>query len=92
MVKRLGGAQHHDIPQNTTHMNTPAATIDASRCPLCGQANHCAMEVERATGQPQPPCWCTQADFPPELLDRLPPAARRQACICPTCAGPAASG
>lgn len=62
------------------------ATPDPGRCPLCGQANLCAMEVERATGQPQPPCWCTQVDFNRAALDRIPQEARRKACICRACA------
>ena len=66
-------------------MSLPTAA-DPSRCPLCGQPNQCAMEVELASGRPQPPCWCTQVDFTPELLDRVPASARRQACICRACA------
>ena len=57
-------------------MSRPAAILDAARCPLCGQANQCALEVERATGLKQPPCWCTQVDFNREVLERLPPEAR----------------
>ncbi|TFZ06631.1 hypothetical protein EZ313_08410 [Ramlibacter henchirensis] len=64
-----------------------AATPDATRCPLCGQPNRCAMEVERETGRPQPPCWCTQADFDPQALRALPEEARGRACICNGCAG-----
>jgi hypothetical protein len=63
-----------------------AATPDPTRCPLCGQVNRCAMEVERETGAKQPPCWCTQVDFSEELLSRVPPQARRTACICASCA------
>jgi hypothetical protein len=55
-------------------------------CPLCGQANRCALEVQRATGQEQPPCWCMQVDFGADLLARVPAEARRLACICPACA------
>ncbi|OSZ63946.1 cysteine-rich CWC family protein [Hydrogenophaga sp. IBVHS2] len=62
-----------------------SAPVDPTRCPLCGHDNRCAMELERATGQAQPPCWCTTTTFPPELLDRLPEAARGQACICAAC-------
>ena len=63
---------------------------DASRCPLCGQPNLCAMEQARLTGQPaNQPCWCTQANFSAELLSRVPEAARRQACICARCASQA---
>jgi hypothetical protein len=62
------------------------ASFDPSHCPLCGHSNRCAMEVERATGQPQPLCWCTQLTFEPALLDRVAPQARSLACICPACA------
>lgn len=55
-------------------------------CPLCGQGNQCAMEVERETGGKQPPCWCTEASFSAELLARIPDAQRHQACICARCA------
>ena len=55
-------------------------------CPLCGQPNRCAMEVERETGQPQPPCWCTQVEFGADLLARVPADAQRLACICAECA------
>lgn len=55
-------------------------------CPLCGRPNACAMEVERVTGASQPPCWCMDVDFGAELLARVPPAARRLACICARCA------
>jgi hypothetical protein len=60
--------------------------VDASACPLCGQANRCAMEVERETGVKQPPCWCTRVDFSAELLARIPEASRRKACVCQACA------
>ena len=66
---------------------SPIVTLDPCACPLCGQANQCAMELERVSGVKQPPCWCTQASFSAELLARLPEAARQQACICATCAG-----
>ncbi|AMO23382.1 cysteine-rich CWC family protein [Ramlibacter tataouinensis] len=62
--------------------------LDPSRCPLCGQLNRCAMEVERLTGEKQPPCWCTQVDFSTGLLARVPAEAQRLACICPACARP----
>jgi hypothetical protein len=44
------------------------------------------MEVERSTGEKQPPCWCTQVDFGAELLARVPQDAKDRACICPACA------
>ncbi len=61
--------------------------VDPARCPLCGGPNGCAMEAQRATGQPQPPCWCTRATFSAELIGRLPEAARGKACVCARCAG-----
>ncbi len=60
---------------------------DPTLCPLCGQANQCAMELERVSGVPQPPCWCTRVGFDAALLARLPEPARGQACICAACAG-----
>jgi hypothetical protein len=44
------------------------------------------MEVERTTGQKQPPCWCTQVDFSADLLARVPAEQQRLACICADCA------
>ena len=67
-------------------MSNEAMTVAADRCPLCGRTNQCAMEVERATGVKQPPCWCTQVDFSAGVLDRLPAEARGKACICEACA------
>ncbi|QDL53228.1 cysteine-rich CWC family protein [Rhodoferax aquaticus] len=65
---------------------SPKSTNNASHCPLCGQANQCAMELERTTGQAQGPCWCTQATFPPELLAQVPVEQQGVACICARCA------
>lgn len=60
--------------------------IDPSRCPLCGQANRCAMEAERLTGVEQPPCWCTQVHFGAEVMARIPAQALGQTCVCAACA------
>jgi hypothetical protein len=49
------------------------------------------MEQALASGQPQPPCWCTQVDFSAELLARVPPAAQGLVCICEACARAQAS-
>jgi hypothetical protein len=68
-----------------------SAGSDPSRCPLCGESNRCAMEIERETGQAQPPCWCMDADFnfSEALLARVPAEKRRLACICARCAAQA---
>ncbi len=71
-------------------MSTPPR-IDPTRCPLCGQSNQCAMEVEKATGQKQPPCWCTQATFSADLLARIPDELRNQSCVCAACAAKSTS-
>ena len=59
---------------------------DPVQCPLCGQPNRCAMEVEKETGRKQPPCWCTGVTFEPSTLALIPPASRGLACICGACA------
>jgi hypothetical protein len=59
--------------------------VDPSRCPLCGEANICAMQAERRTGEPQPPCWCTRATVAPGLLAGMPASAQGMACICAAC-------
>ncbi|MDP1685425.1 cysteine-rich CWC family protein [Hydrogenophaga sp.] len=64
--------------------------IDPTRCPLCGQDNRCAMEIERTTGVKQGPCWCVGARFSPELLQRVPAESAGQACVCARCASAAA--
>jgi hypothetical protein len=46
------------------------------------------MEIERATGHKQPPCWCTQVDFSAGLLGRVPEERRARECICAACARP----
>ncbi len=62
------------------------ASVDPSRCPLCGQPNACAMHAAQTSGEPPQPCWCVSQTFSAELLARVPVQAQRRACICPTCA------
>ena len=52
---------------------------DAARCPLCGQANACALALpsDERPGE----CWCVSRRFPPELLAQATP----KACICRSC-------
>lgn len=58
------------------------AALDASRCPLCGQANGCAVMA----GLPPAECWCMATPIAPAALEAIPPAQRRLACICSRCA------
>ncbi len=67
-------------------MPLDASPLDASVCPLCGKANLCAMELEKATGIAQPACWCTGLKMDAELLAQIPAASRNLACICQACA------
>ena len=63
----------------------PPARLDPSRCPLCGGDNRCAMEIEKATGQAQPPCWCVGLPVSTERLASLPTELQGQACLCGDC-------
>ena len=56
---------------------------DMTLCPLCGQPNNCATEIEKSKGQNQEPCWCVSMEFPKELLAQLPYDAA--GCICTKC-------
>ncbi|MBK6854826.1 MAG: cysteine-rich CWC family protein [Burkholderiales bacterium] len=69
------------------HDAASATTVDATRCPLCGGANNCA--VVAADGQPAE-CWCRSLTFTTELLAQVPAAQRGRACICAGCAAQAA--
>jgi hypothetical protein len=60
-----------------------SSLLDRSVCPLCGQKNQCALEIEKLTGEPQPPCWCVGQEFPKELLEKVP--VQRMACTCLEC-------
>ncbi len=71
------------LHENAGMSTAPAA--DATRCPLCGAPNACAMEIARATGLAQPPCWCMAADFSDVFRAGMPTDARGLACICANC-------
>jgi Cysteine-rich CWC len=66
-------------------LEKPSA-LNQSLCPLCGNANQCAMEIEKTTGVKQAVCWCVGMDFSADLLGQLPPESQASACICATCA------
>lgn len=76
-------------PRNLFSMTAPIAMsklVDPALCPLCGEANVCAMETARQTGAAPAPCWCLSVDFTAALAKPLPDAARGVACICARCA------
>lgn len=55
---------------------------DTTRCPSCGQPNECAM----AAGRDPESCWCMSVSIDPDVIARLPEAARGKVCICHRCA------
>lgn len=57
-------------------------------CPLCGGPNGCAPA---ASGTFDTPCWCKDASFSAQLLERLPEVLRGTACVCRACAARAAA-
>ncbi|NBS82823.1 MAG: hypothetical protein EB017_14055 [Betaproteobacteria bacterium] len=65
----------------------PAHRIDPTCCPICEQANACAMEVAKSQGLAEAEsCWCMTASFSPELFANLPESLLGKACICANCA------
>jgi len=70
-------------------MSAAPAILDTTRCPLCGGDNRCAIELARATGIAQAPCWCMDVGMTPAsrqvLLQRIPEEARGLACVCAAC-------
>lgn len=69
------------MPSDTLNHTLP---LDPSRCPLCGQANQCAITA----GLLPESCWCMQTPVSQDALAQLPSEARGKACICPVCAQP----
>jgi hypothetical protein len=54
--------------------------LDAQRCPLCGEVNHCAVALGRGE------CWCFNVEISDEVIARIPPEAQQRACVCASCA------
>ncbi len=62
--------------------------VEATRCPLCGADNRCAVQAARDVPEAAAiqDCWCMVTDIAPGVLDRIPAAQRGRACICAQCA------
>ncbi|TFH30308.1 MAG: hypothetical protein E4H00_05380 [Myxococcales bacterium] len=56
---------------------------DATKCPLCGGSNACALASSEAAEATE--CWCVRETFPATLLKRVPDESRNRACICRQC-------
>ncbi|HRI16626.1 MAG TPA: cysteine-rich CWC family protein [Verrucomicrobiota bacterium] len=52
------------------------------RCPLCGELNGCQRPSPSLDHES---CWCEGAEFPADLRDHVPRAARDRACVCRRC-------
>lgn len=83
-VRQPTGVPMHGAPCRAHPTMTTPPIPTALQCPLCRQANQCAV----AAGLPPETCWCMTASVAPEALAGIPAAARGQVCICPLCAQP----
>ena len=63
-------------------MRQPIDTSDQTRCPICGEANECAV----AGGRPPESCWCMTATMDTAALQSIPAEAQGKVCICAGCA------
>ncbi|MGB5222925.1 MAG: cysteine-rich CWC family protein [Polyangiales bacterium] len=63
-------------------MSKPIDTRDETKCPLCGDANECAIAAGRAPES----CWCMTASMDPAALQSIPVEAQGKVCICARCA------
>lgn len=68
-------------------MTEASEQTGAIRCPLCGEANGCAI----AAGRDPESCWCMTATIDPGLLESVPAEARGKICVCPRCASKSAA-
>jgi hypothetical protein len=59
----------------------PNPGVEASKCPLCGGPNQCALAADPSATQ----CWCDTEKFPRELLAQIPAKAVGRTCICQKC-------
>ncbi|MEM7437043.1 MAG: cysteine-rich CWC family protein [Myxococcota bacterium] len=63
-------------------MTDTSNELDTTRCPLCGEANECAI----AAGRDPSSCWCMSAVMDAGALARIPAEAQGRVCICARCA------
>ena len=52
--------------------------IDETICPLCREENGCMAHSDSR-------CWCVDVKVPQALIDLVPEALQRKACICRSC-------
>ncbi|MDD2708408.1 MAG: cysteine-rich CWC family protein [Verrucomicrobiae bacterium] len=57
-------------------------SVDPSRCPICGQPNHCRLAKEEPGSAP---CWCASQKIGDAVLRHIPSFALRRVCVCRSC-------
>jgi hypothetical protein len=62
---------------------------DSGTCPLCLQANRCAVA---GSGDASRPCWCESVVVAPELRARAATSGGARRCICADCVRSAGIG
>lgn len=71
-------------------MNQNNSSNDDDLCPLCGEANLCAVSEDPAASD----CWCRHTAIPEAAIAAIPATASgekiRKQCICQRCAERAA--
>lgn len=69
-------------------MTEQSDSSNATKCPLCGEANECAV----AAGRDPESCWCMTATISPTAIAAIPAEAQGKVCICPRCASGTPAG
>ena len=62
------------------------APLDLQICPLCGDANSCAMATSSTDDQTPLDCWCMTVKFDAMTLAKIPNSLQNKVCICKLCA------
>jgi hypothetical protein len=63
-------------------MTGQSDSSDTTKCPLCGEANECAV----AAGRDPESCWCMTVTMSPTAIAAIPAEAQGKICICARCA------
>ena len=60
----------------------PATALDEGHCPLCQQANGCAIAADREAAA----CWCQHQSIEPSAIAAARQLGAAKRCICQRCA------
>ena len=56
--------------------------INEKQCPICNQINHCQQAMDKDSDEK---CWCIDAHFPAQVMEKVPEHLVNRACICQNC-------